>query len=337
MKALVTGGGGFLGLAIVRKLRERGDEVRSFSRGTYPVLDELGVESVSGDLADETAVLEAARGCDIVFHVAAKAGVWGPAESYHRTNVVGTDNVLKACAAAGIERLVYTSTPSVTFAGTDQMGVDESAPYPERYLNDYARTKSIAERRVLESNGGDLATVALRPHLIWGPGDPHLVPRILDRARSGRLRLLGDRPNEVDSVYVDNAADAHILAADRLAPGSAIAGKAYFITQGEPLPLAELMNRILAAAGLPPVERRISPGLAYLVGSVMEIVYGLLGIEREPPMTRFVARQLSTAHWFDISAARRDLDYAPAISLDEGMERLAGSLRAASPTCAELP
>ena len=327
MKALVTGGGGFLGLAIVRKLRARGDEVRSFSRSTYPALDELGVESVRGDLADESAVVEAARGCDIVFHVAGKAGVWGPAESYYRTNVVGTDNVLNACAAASIDRLVYTSTPSVTFAGTDQIGVDESEPYPERYLNEYAHTKSIAERRVLARNGVDLATVALRPHLIWGPGDPHLVPRILERARSGKLRLLGDRPNAVDSVYVDNAADAHILAGDRLAPGSAIAGKAYFITQGEPMPLAELINRILAAGGLPSVERRISPGLAYFLGALMERVYGFLRIQHEPPMTRFVARQLSTAHWFDISAARRDLGYAPAVSLNEGMERLAKSLR----------
>ncbi len=323
MKALVTGGGGFLGLVLVRKLRARGDDVRSFSRGVYPALDELGVEGVRGDLADEAAVLEAARGCDIVFHVAGKAGVWGPAESYYRTNVVGTDNVLNACTAASIDRLVYTSTPSVTFAGTDQLGVDESAPYADRYLSDYPRTKSIAERRVLERNGENLATVALRPHLIWGPGDPHLVPRILDRARSGRLRLLGDRPNEVDSVYVDNAADAHILAADRLAPGSTVAGKAYFITQGEPMPLADLINRILAAGGLPPVERRIPAGFAYVLGAVMEGVYRLLGTENEPPLTRFVARQLSTAHWFDISAARRDLGYAPAISLDEGMKRLA--------------
>ena len=326
MKALVTGGGGFLGLAVVRKLRERGDEVRSFSRSAYPALDDLGAESVRGDLAEETDIIDAASGCDIVFHLAAKAGVWGPASSYERTNVVGTDNVLKACGAAAIKRLVYTSTPSVIFAGTDQIGVDESAPYPERYLNDYSRTKSIAERRVLESNGENLATVSLRPHLIWGPGDPHLVPRLLDRARSGRLRLLGDRPNQVDSVYVDNAADAHILAADRLAPGSAIAGKAYFITQGEPLALADLINRILAAGGLAPVERRISPRLAYFLGAALEGAYGLLGIDREPPMTRFVARQLSTAHWFDISAARRDLGYAPAISLDEGMKRLASSL-----------
>ena len=327
MKALVTGGGGFLGLAIVRNLLMRGDEVRSFSRGTYPALDQLGVQSVRGDLADQAAVLRAARGCDIVFHVAGKAGVWGSTESYHRANVVGTDNVLKACAAEGIQRLVYTSTPSVTFAGTDQIGVDESAPYAERYLSDYPRTKAIAERRVLESNRADLATVALRPHLIWGPGDPHLVPRILDRARSGKLRLLGDRRNDVDSVYVDNAADAHVLAADRLAPGATIAGKKYFISQGEPLPLEDLMNRILAAGGQPPVERRLPVDVAYFLGALLETVYGLLGVENEPPLTRFVAAQLSTAHWFDISAARRDLGYEPAVSLDEGMERLAASLR----------
>ena len=327
MKALVTGGGGFLGLAIVRKLRARGDDVRSFSRRTHPALEGLGVQSVRGDLADRAAVLRAVRGRDIVFHVAAKAGVWGSTESYHRANVVGTDNVLAACSTEGIERLVYTSTPSVTFAGTDQVGVDESAPYASRYLSDYPRTKAIAERRVLESNGANLATVALRPHLIWGPGDPHLVPRILERGRSGTLRLLGNQPNEVDSVYVDNAADAHLLAADRLAPGSAIAGKVYFISQGEPLPLADLMNRILAAGDLPPVERRIPAGVAYFLGALLETAYGLLGIETEPPLTRFVAAQLSTAHWFDISAARRDLGYEPAVSLDEGMERLAASLR----------
>jgi len=327
VRALVTGGGGFLGLAIVRILRARGDDVRSFSRDAYPALEQLGVETVRGDLADEAAVLRAARGRDIIFHVAAKTGVWGSTESYHRANVVGTDNVLAACSAEGIQRLVYTSTPSVTFAGTDQIGVDESAPYAERHLSAYPRTKAIAERRVLESNGADLATVALRPHLIWGPGDPHLVPRILDRARSGRLRLLGNRSNEVDSVYIDNAADAHVLAADRLASDSVVAGKSYFISQGEPLPLADLLNRILAAGGLLPVKRRVPEGAAYFLGALLETVYGLLSIETEPPMTRFVARQLSTAHWFDISAARRDLGYEPAVSLAEGMERLAASLR----------
>jgi nucleoside-diphosphate-sugar epimerase len=185
----------------------------------------------------------------------------------------------------------------------------------------------MAERLVLQANGTELATVALRPHLIWGPGDPHLVPRILDRARSGRLRRIGGRENLIDTVYVDNAADAHLLAADRLAPGSPIAGKAYFITQGEPLPLWDMINRILAAGGLPPVTKTIPAPLAYAAGWLCEKAYGLFGVSAEPPMTRFVARELSTAHWFNIDAARRDLGYRPAVSLDEGMKRLAESLR----------
>ena len=326
MKALVTGGGGFLGIAIVRKLRARGDEVRSFSRGTYPELEALGVECVQGDLADGDAVVQAATGCDLIFHVAAKAGVWGSRASYEQANVVGTQNVLRACGVLSEPRLVYTSTPSVTFAGDDQAGVDESAPYPDSFLCAYPETKAEAERLVLAANGDELATVSLRPHLIWGPGDPHLVPRILERGRAGKLRLLGNDENKVDTVYVENAADAHIQAADRLQPGAPCAGKAYFITNDEPLPLEEILNRILAAGGEAPVTKRFPVGLAYTLGGMLEGIYRLLGKQDEPPMTRFVARQLSTAHWFDISAARRDLGYDPAISIDEGMQRLADSL-----------
>jgi len=327
VKALVTGGGGFLGSAIVRKLLARGDEVRSYARGAYPELEELGVECVRGDVADADAVVHAAAGCDVVFHVAAKAGVWGRRADYERANVAGTRNVVRACGMLSQPRLVYTSTPSVTFAGSDQDGVDESAPYAEHFLCAYPETKAEAERHVLASNGPDLATVALRPHLIWGPDDPHLVPRILERGRTGRLRLLGPHENRVDSVYVENAADAHLLAADRLAPGAPIAGRAYFITNGEPLPLADLLNRILAAGGLPPVEKHVPASLAYALGAVFEGAYRLLGVKREPPMTRFVAKQLSTAHHFDISAARRDLGYEPAVSIAEGMERLMESLQ----------
>ena len=328
MKALVTGGGGFLGSAIVRKLRARGDEVRSYSRSRYPDLEALGVECVQGDLADGDAVVQAASGCDLIFHVAAKAGVWGARSEYVRANVEGTRNVLRACGVLSRPRLVFTSTPSVTFGGEDQAGVDEAAPYPSSFLCAYPETKAEAEKMVLAANGPELATVALRPHLIWGPGDPHLVPRILERGRAGRLRLLGSDENRVDTVYVENAADAHILAADRLAPDAACAGKAYFITNGEPLPLADVLNRILAAGGLPPVTRRVPAGVAYALGAVLEGTYRLLGRTQEPPMTRFVARQLSTAHWFDIRAARRDLGYEPAVSFDAGMRRLAESLSA---------
>lgn len=322
MRALVTGGGGFLGGVIARMLVERGDRVRSFSRSDYPALAALGVEQLRGDLSDREAVTRAASGCDIVFHVAAKAGVWGSYDNFYRANVVGTENVIAACRAHGIQRLVYTSSPSVIFAGSDVEGGDESLPYPERYEAHYPKTKAIAERLVLAANGPDLATVSLRPHLIWGPGDNHLVPRIIERGRAGRLRRIGHRPCLADTVYVDNAAKAHLQAADRLAPGSPVAGKCYFITNGEPLPLFGMVNRILAAADLPPVTRSISPTAARAVGIICEGLWSLLPLKGEPPMTRFVAVELATAHWFSIEAARRDFGYSPEISIDEGLRRL---------------
>jgi nucleoside-diphosphate-sugar epimerase len=326
MKALVTGGGGFLGKSIVQRLLRRGDAVRSFSRGDYPELRALGVEVARGEIADADAVAAAAAGCDIVFHVAAKAGIWGPYRDYYQVNVVGTENVLRACRVQTIRLLVYTSSPSVVFNGKDMEGANESVAYPEHFDAAYPQTKALAEQLVLKANGADLATVALRPHLIWGPGDNHLVPRILARGRAGTLRRIGNRPNLIDCVYIDNAADAHLLAADRLTPGSPIAGKAYFISQGEPLPLWDLVNLILRAGGVPPVTRSISPRLAYGVGWLFEQVYRLCQIHREPRMTRFLARELSTAHWFSIEAARRDLGYYPTVSIEEGMRRLKESL-----------
>ncbi len=327
MKALVTGGGGFLGHAIVQQLRGRGDAVRSFSRQRYPALDALGVEQAAGDLADADAVAVAVAGCDVVFHVAAKAGVWGPAAEYERANVLGTRHVLAACRRHGVRRLVFTSSPSVVGAGHDIRGGDESLPYPRHYLAHYPRTKAQAEREILAANGTDLATVALRPHLIWGPGDHHLIPRLLARARAGQLRQVGDGSNRVDVTYIGNAAAAHLLAADRLAPGATAGGRAYFISDGEPVLLWPFINRVLAEAGLPPVRRRIPAAVAYAAGAVLEAVYGLLRRPDEPRMTRFLARQLSTSHWFDISAARRDLGYEPAVSTEEGLRRLGAWLR----------
>ncbi len=337
MKALVTGGGGFLGGAIVRLLRARGDEVRSFARGAYPLLEEAGTEVHRGDLADAVAVSRAVRGMDVVFHVAALPGVWGPYEEYHRANVTGTENVLAACREHGIQRLVFTSTPSVVHGGSDIEGGDESLPYAATFSTHYPRTKAIAERLVLAADDEQLSTVALRPHLVWGPGDNHLVPRIVARGRAGRLRLIGNRPNLVDTVYVDNAADAHLAAADRLSPEAPCAGKAYFISNGEPLPLAEITNGILAAAGLAPVTKRIPAPVAIALGGLAELVYAGLRIRSEPPLTRFVARQLSTAHWFDISAARRDLGYEPRVSIEEGLRRLAASFSEGTAAAAANP
>lgn len=328
MKALVTGGGGFLGSAIVRQLVARGDQVVSFSRNRYAELDNLGVRQVSGDISEADAVTAAAAGCDIVFHVAAKAGIWGDYADYHRANVTGTENIISACRKNGISRLVYTGSPSVVFDGRDVEGGDESLPYPEHFEANYPKTKALAEQLVLGANSPSLATVSLRPHLIWGPGDNHLVPRIVARAKAGRLRRIGNRPCLVDTVYVDNAAQAHLLAADRLGPGSQVAGKAYFISNGDPISLWEMVNLILAAAGLPPVTRSIPPQAAYAAGALCEKLWSLLPLKGEPPMTRFVARELSTAHWFDISAAHSDLGYEPHVTIAEGLKHLKAWLSA---------
>ncbi len=322
MKALVTGGGGFLGRVIVQQLLEEGYAVRSFSRGSYPWLEALGVEISRGDLVEAEAVQEACQDCQIVFHVAAKAGIWGNKDAYYRANVTGTDNVISACRALGISRLVYTSTPSVVFEGRNLDGVDERVPYAQDYKSAYPATKATAERMILAANDERLATVALRPHLIWGPGDTHLVPGILARGRAGRLRRIWKASNLVDFTYVENAAQAHLLAAARLSPGSPIAGRAFFISQDEPVPLWDVINRILEAAGLPAVTRTVSPRVAYAAGWLCELLYGRLGLKGEPPMTRFLAEELATSHWFDISAARQELSYQPKVSVEEGLERL---------------
>ena len=331
MKALVTGGGGFLGLAIVRALVARGDSARSFSRADYPVLHALGVEQVRGDIADAAAVSAAVQGCDVVFHVAAKPGIWGAYETYHRANVSGTENVIAACRQHGVQRLVYTSSPSVVFDGCDMEGVDESVPYPAHYEAHYPHTKAQAEQLVRAANDAQLATVSLRPHLIWGPGDNHLLPRMVARAHAGQLRRIGARANLIDTVYVDNAADAHLLAADRLVPGSAVAGKVYFISQGEPVPMWDMVNRLLRAAAAPPVTRAVPVWLAMLLAHGFEASHRWLRKPGEPRLTRFVVREMSTAHWFDLAAARRDLGYAPRVSMAEGLARLRASMQTPGP------
>lgn len=322
MKAFVTGGGGFLGKAIVKQLLDRDDQVKSYSRSRYPDIEQMGGECVQGDLGDLSSMTRAMRGCDVVFHVAAKAGVWGPYQEFYNTNVTGSRNVLKACKASGVKKLVYTSSPSVIHAGGNVEGVDESAPYPDEFEAPYPETKAIAEKEILEANKGDFSTVALRPHLVWGPGDPNFTPRLVSRAKSGRLRLISGGPYLVDHVYIDNAAGAHLIASDKLAPDSPIAGKAYFITQGEPLEVKTLVNLIIGAAGVPPVEKTVPPWLAYAAGLFLESVYKAFSIKSEPPMTRFVARQLSTSHWFDANKSRNELGYIPEISTEEGVKRL---------------
>ena len=319
---LVTGGGGFLGKSIIRALLDRGERVRSFCRGEYPFLREWGVEVVRGDIADAEAVQAAVAGCSAVFHVAARIDIWGDYEDFYATNTRGTQHVIEACLAHGVPKLVYTSTPSVVHGGDAVSGVSEDAPYPDHFEAHYPATKALAEQAVLAANCPQLATCALRPHLVWGPGDTSMMPRVIAKARAGRVRLIGE-PQKIDTVYIDNAVDAHLAAWERLEPGgNAPAGKAYFITQGEPLEGPDFLNDLITAAGLPPVRKRIPVGVARTLAGVIEGLWTLFRVDREPPITRFVVSQLSTAHWYDISAARRDLGYAPQVSYAEGMERL---------------
>jgi nucleoside-diphosphate-sugar epimerase len=330
VSSLVTGAGGFLGRCVVEQLVDRGEHVRALVRRTHSGLEALGVECVLGDVRDAAAVEAACRGVDVVHHVAAVAGLWGPWKHYYDTNVTGTENVVQACRRAGVKRLVFTSSPSVTFTGRDQCGVDESAPYAEKWLAHYPHTKALAEKLVLDANGKDgLLTCALRPHLMWGPGDQHLIPRLLGRARKGQLRQVGDGKNLIDAVYVENAAAAHLLAAEALVPGAAACGKAYFITNSEPVNCWDWINEVLGLAGIAPVKRRVSLRAAYAAGAVMECMWKVIGRTDEPRMTRFLAAQLGTSHYFDISAARRDLGYVPRVSMAEGMNRLGDWLRAA--------
>ncbi len=327
MRVFLTGGGGFLGKAILRQLLNKGHEVISFSRGPYPELEALGVTHYQGNLTELPKVIAAMKDCDAVIHTAARADIWGDYADFYAANVTGTENILDACAYHGIDKLVYTSSPSVVHPGHGGLeGADETTPYPEVFSAAYPETKAIAEQKVLNANGPHLATVALRPHLIWGPGDPHFVPRLSARARAGKLRLVGYKDPLVDTVYVDNAATAHLQALERLDIGSPIAGRAYFITQDEPIPLSEFANRILDAAGIPPISRRVPTGVARLAASAMESVYRTLSLPGEPPLTRFLVHQMSTPHWFDISAAKVDLDYRPEVSLSEGMQRLKSHL-----------
>ena len=319
-KVLITGGGGFLGYAIAKLLSERGDSVTSFSRRFYSELEPFNAEQIRGDISDKKTVENACKGKEIVFHTAAKAGVWGDYKEFYKTNVEGTINVIEGCRRHDVSYLVHTSSPSVVFDGNDMEGADESVPYPKVFHAHYPQTKALAEQHVLKASMSGLKTIILRPHLIWGPRDNHLVPRIIERAK--RLRIVGNGKNMVDAIYIDNAAYAHILAADSLEKNNALSGKIYFISQGKPVYLWTMVNDILKAGGLPPVTRTVHPRIAALAGTFLEYLYGMLNIKSEPPMTKFVAKELATSHWFDITAAKRDLGYAPIVSTEEGLKRL---------------
>jgi nucleoside-diphosphate-sugar epimerase len=334
---LVTGGTGFLGRHIVERLLAQGRAVTVLARRSAPDFEKRGVRFVAADLADAVAVRSACCGAETVFHVAAKVGVWGRDDDFFRANVLGTRAVLEGCRMHGVRRLIYTSTSSVVYNGRDLSGVDESLPLTATCPAAYPLTKAAAEREVLAANAPELRTIALRPHLIWGVGDPHLVPRLIERAKAGRLLIVGSGRNRVDLVHVENVTDAQLLAEAALVQCQLIvdktirppdaSGRAYFITNGEPVVLWDWINGLLHALGIPPVTKHVSPAAATTHGAAWETLWRILRLRGEPPMTRFIAKELAADHWFDISAARRDLGYAPRVSMAEGLAELIAGLK----------
>ena len=374
---LVTGGTGFLGRRLVERLLAQGRRVAVLGRTPAPDLEARGVRFIRASLDDPAAVTAACENIDTIFHVAAKVGVWGRYDDFFRINVLGTRALLDGARRHSVRNFVHTSTPSVVYNGRDLANADESLPLTTTCPSPYPLTKAIAEREVLAANSEKLRTVALRPHLIWGVGDPHLVPRILERARAGRLRIVGQGTNRVDMVHVENAVDAHLLAEAALkkchvlrdtsqnsplktssenchvisdTPDTALnppsafrpslftphsssasaGGRAYFITNGEPVVLWDWINQLLTALGEKPVTRHLSLSAASCIGAVCEKLWRVLPLRGEPPMTRFIAAELAKDHWFDLTAARRDLGYTPRISMAAGTAELVAHLKNAA-------
>jgi len=325
-KILVTGGGGFLGKALVAKLLSLGAEVAAFSRGDYPELRGMGAETIRGDIRDADALSAACAGRDVVFNVAAKAGIWGPRGEFFDVNAGGARNVVERCVDRGVEILVHTSSPSAVFSKGDIEGGDESLPYPRVYPAAYPASKAEAER-IVAGAAGELKTVSLRPHLIWGVGDPHILPRLAAKAASGKLAQVGDGRNTVDLTHVENAAEAHVKAAEALASNPSISGNAYFVSDGAPVNLWDWIRDFLSKAGLPPPRKRVPLALARTLGRVFETAYGAFGVRSEPPLTAFAASQLGTSHYFDISAAKRDLGYVPVVDLEKAFDDAAEWIR----------
>lgn len=345
----ITGASGFIGGQLAERLLADGRRVRVLARRPLPGLEKFGAEVVSGDLESPAALYRGCEGATTVFHVAGRVGVWGPAEDFYRVNVEGTRNVIAACHTAGVQRLVYTSSPSVVYHGGDLAGVDESAPLCTLAPCAYPTSKADAERLVSAAHSTELATISLRPHLVWGLGDKNIVPRLLQLAAQGRLKIVGSGQNKVDLTHITNVVDAHLLAERALqhchvlsdipsentvsnrhlirdnapgSPASSPGGKAYFITNGEPVVLWDWINQLLRGLGRPELTQHISLQRAYRIGGLMEMIWRVLPLQSQPPMTRFVAKELATDHWFSIAAARRDLGYTPRITMAAGTAEL---------------
>lgn len=325
MRVLVTGAGSLLMRVVVDRLVERGDGVTCLQR--RPVNVPPGVRVVAGDVRDGQAVASACAGVDAVIHGAARVGVTGTWDDFHSVNVGGTRAVLAAARRAGVERVVHVSTPSVAHVGHSLVGeAAQPARTGRRGRAFYAESKALAELLALTANDDHLGVVAIRPHLVWGPGDTQLVGRIVAAAQRGRLPLIGGGHALVDTTYVDNAADALVAALDAVRPGSPVAGRAYLVANGEPWPVRDLLLGICAAAGVSARPVVIPASVARVAGSVVERLWPLV-TDAEPPITRFVAEQLATAHWFDLTDTFRDLAWWPHITIDEGLQRLRSQAR----------
>ena len=321
MKVLVTGTGSLLLGGIASELVRRGDDVVCLQRRPSAFIGHQNAQEVRADSCDAEAVVAAAHGCDAIIHGAARVGVVGSQKDFYDTNVLGTINILQATEQHNISRLVFVSTPSVAHTGDSIIGAPAGEAKIGRSRSYYAESKAIAERTVLNARNEHLAVVAVRPHLVWGPGDTQLVGRIVDRAASGRLAVIGTGNALVDSTYIDNAISAHIAALDALHIGSACDGKAYVVSNGEPRTVNELMRSMCESAGVPFEPRHVSLAMGIRLGSLIERLWPLMR-SSEPPLTRFVAEQLGTAHWFDQRAVQEDLGWTPHVSLDEGFHHL---------------
>ncbi|PYY61349.1 NAD(P)-dependent oxidoreductase [Curtobacterium sp. MCSS17_011] len=328
MRVLVTGASGFLGQAAAAAVRDAGHEVRTFQRRPSGV---PGVQDVAGTMTDDAAIARAVDGVDAIVHLAAKVSLAGDPADFARVNIEGTRSLLQAARAAGVGRFVFVSSPSVAHTGSSLVGADAGAAEPSRARGDYARTKAAAELLALDADAPDFAVVAVRPHLVWGPGDTQLVGRIVERARAGRLPLLDSGAALIDTLYVDNAATAMVAALEHV-KDDGVHGNAYVVTNGEPRPVADLLAGICTASGVRPPQWHVPAAVARVAGSAVEAVWRVRPGEDEPPMTRFLAEQLSTAHWFDQRRTRRDLRWTPSVSIDEGLERLAAAQASSAAT-----
>jgi len=322
MRILVTGGGGFIGNSLVHKLLDEGHEVSVLSRGYYPDLKEAGATVIQADIVNKPQLMTAFKGHELVYHIAAKTGFWGPYCEYYQANVLGTLNVIDACLHNDISHLVYVSSASVVFGGESIEGADESIPYPSKPLSHYTDTKAIAERAVLNANSRDLKTLSLRPHLVWGPGDRHILPGIIEQAKSGKLRIVGSGDNIVDTTYIDNFTQAQMCVLNAVDGNDGAWGKAYFISDGEPVKLWEMVNRLLEVSGIDPVRKRIGTRAAINTASFVEKQHRWRKKKQAPRITRFLVHELSSSHWFDISRARNTLFYKPIVSIEEGLAKM---------------